>query len=105
MYQKVDLINISEDSLIVNIYTIHLGETTSCSLEGIAIRDTVGDFLNEEETVQDDYGEVFSVVNYRFLYKDSVYLLGIQLERGEINRLVYYPAESHYLFENSKCLL
>ena len=103
--QRVELFIIHIDTMKVNIKTSNLSRKTSCSIEGIAFRDTVGNFLNGEETVQDENGDVFSVDNYRFLYKDTLYLLGIELERRSKNRLVYYQVESAHLFDNPFCLL
>ncbi len=103
--QRVEVYKISEDTLKISILTSYLKRKTSCSVEGVAIRDTVGDFLKEEETVQDDNGEVFSVINYRFYYTNTTYLLGIQLDRVNKNRLVYYKVESGQVLEKPYCLL
>lgn len=103
--QTVELLKISRDTLILNIKTSNLKRRTSCSIEGMAIRDTVGDFLNEEETVQDENGEVYSVINYRFFNKDKLNILCIQLDKIKNNRLIYYKVESEKFLEKSNCLL
>jgi hypothetical protein len=103
--QRVEVFKINNDTLKVNIKTSNLKRKTSCSIEGIAIRDTVGDFLEEEETVQDENGEVFSVIRYRFFYKGTVNLLDIELDRVTKNRLVYYKVESGQVLDKPYCLL
>lgn len=103
--QMVEVLKINEDTLKVSIETSNLKRKTTCSIEGIAVRDTIGDFLKEEETVQDENGEIFSVINYRFFYKGTVNLLGIQLDRVNKNRLVYYKIESGQGLEKPYCLL
>jgi hypothetical protein len=102
--QKVEIQQINKDSLKVNIETNNLKRKTECSLKGIAVRDTVGEFLNEEETVQDENGEVFSVTNYRFFSKGGVNVLCIQLDRLNKNKLIYYKVESGQALEKSYCL-
>ncbi len=105
LIQRVEAYKISNDSLNLTIESINLKSKKSCSMKGIAVRDTVGDFLQEEETEQDKNGLVFSVVNYLFYYEGSVMLLNIAIERLDQNKLLYRQINSTRVTQDPFCLL
>jgi hypothetical protein len=103
--QNIKVVKIHEDTLKVTISTLNSKRETSCVMKGIAIRDTIGDFLHEEETVRDEKGDVFSITNYRFFYNGTINILNIQIDRIDKNKLIYYEVDSIWASENPDCLL
>lgn len=102
--QSVEIMKINKDTLKVKFKTTDLKGKISCSLEGIAVRDTIGDFLNEEETVEDENGKVFSVTNYLFFDNDSINTMVVQLDRKNRNKLLYYKIDSVSIKVKPNCL-
>jgi hypothetical protein len=93
--QIMEITKINKDTLKISLKTINKFRKTSCKLEGTAIHDTVGDFLNEEETEEIENNEVMQVKDFTFFYKGSIPLLKIALDIKS-DRLRFYGIDSAY---------
>jgi hypothetical protein len=103
--QVMEVTNIDKDTLLISLNTINNLRSTSCRLEGSAIHDTLGDFLNEEETEDIENNEYMQVKRYTFLYRDSIPIFGIALDIINNDRLKYTSFNSPFSPSLPGCLL
>ena len=88
--QIMEVIQLSSDTLKVNLNMINTLRDYSCSISGLAIHDTIGDFLQEEETLEIENSEIMSVKYFTFFDEKGSSLFDISIDRMSFERLVFY---------------
>jgi hypothetical protein len=102
--QIMELSQISDDTLKINLKTINKIRNTSCVLEGLAIHDTIGDFLNEEETVEIEGNEVIPIKYFTFLDNKTSIKIIIGLDISTKDKLIFQGPNSGFNPKTLNCL-
>ncbi|MCK6601862.1 MAG: hypothetical protein L6Q77_08565 [Bacteroidetes bacterium] len=100
LIQNIEITEINSDTLFINIESYRVDKSIKYSISGVATRDTVGDFLNEEETMEDLNGEAFSVLKYSFVDKLHCCKFVIYVERFKMEKIIIYENNT---FNNGRC--
>ena len=87
--QIMEVYQISDDTLKVNLKTTNYVRNASCILEGLAIHDTTGDFLNEEETIEIEKGEIIPVKYFKFSDNKNSIQFVIGLDTSTKDKLIF----------------
>ena len=103
--QIVEVSQISDDTLKINLKTINKIRKTSCVLEGFAIHDTIGDFLNEEETVEIEGNEVIPIKYFTFLDNKTSIQIIIALDISTKDKLIFQGSNSGLEPKIHNCLI
>jgi hypothetical protein len=88
--QIMEIFQLSSDTLKVNLNMTNTLRDNSCLISGLAIHDTIGDFLHEEETTEIENSEVISIKDFWFFDEKGSSLFVISVDRVSFERLVFY---------------
>ena len=102
--QIMEVSQISDDTLNINLKTFNKIRNTSCVLEGLAIHDTIGDYLNEEETIEIEGNEVISIKYFTFLDKNTSIQIIIGLDISTKDKLIFQGPNSGLDPKSHNCL-
>ncbi len=103
--QIMKVIPLNKDTFKVSLETINKIRNTRCTINGMAIRDTVGDFLHEEETEEIEKNVIIPVKYFIFSESKGALQFVFALDNLTMDKIILQGPEKLITSERQTCYL